>query len=193
MKRFDRLFSSVMLCLVGCSAEALDVGSSKSPSPLSAEPTDSAAPPFSADEVARAKLRCTSPHGPAYAPTTLGPFRDRLLATSWYACDGTGTAWTTTGQGIRFAKESADGFQGHFWALGLGDAGALEQLQGLDSEGTYSFEAATASTVTTWYDTTEFSQVWVSPGSQVVQFEDAPVRMRTTGERWYVAIGVGSD
>lgn len=202
---------SVACASIACSGETLDVGSTgKGGNALGSDPSSTStstptppasAPPYSASDLAAAQARCDLDHGPAYAPTTFGAFRDRLLATSWYRCDGTGTAWTANGTGIEFVKTSADGFSGHFYALDKDPTGNFVQLQGLDGEGDWIFNAATASTVTTWTDDTMFGQIWVtipgcaldSPCEHVVEFETSPLRMRVDHSQWYVGIGAGAD
>jgi hypothetical protein len=163
--------------LAACAGDTLDVGTSKT-QPVATSPTS--------DLPASLLSRCNAPHGSPDVPKTAREFQQRLTGW-WVRCDGaTGSLWATVGQGISLSPTTA--FGGDYFALEVhGDAsGAVQgsKLGGLDSEGAYSIQVATASSADPSDDTTPFGQIWVvgpnNSAPTTLEFESSPRRMRAT-------------
>lgn len=146
---------------------------------------------FTPAQVQAARAQCSSPHGPAQLPATIGDLHS-MIAGAWLLCSAEGDPGFTDGIGSSRVYSS----NGQWQNLGLDANGGLVLINGVDNQGTWEAGDAIdddADSGATLSGPGNLEMQWDNGGSNggAVAFETGPQRMEFQPDydvEWYVPI-----
>lgn len=177
----------LLLAAAACGGQTASSSGYTSGVPAGLTEPDSAAPPFSADEVAATRAGCTAAHGPVNPYTSSLALGEKLVG-AWLHCSPDPTL-APDWPGIEFTAD------GTVWVLIDDGSGGLVRGEGIDNQGTWDIRAygtqenqvADGTPGATYYLDIYGAQ---AAGSPVPAFETSPRRLdyEEATSKWFVPL-----